>query len=38
MAATFTTPRIVGMAKACEVIFTGRLYRGRKYLVGRKTL
>jgi enoyl-CoA hydratase/carnithine racemase len=30
MAATFTTPRIVGMAKACEVIFTGRLYTGEE--------
>src|SRR5215510_6656345 len=30
MAATFTTPRIVGMAKACEVIFTGRLYSGEE--------
>jgi len=28
MAATYTTPRIVGMAKACEVIFTGKLYTG----------
>jgi enoyl-CoA hydratase/carnithine racemase len=28
MAATFTTPRIVGMARACEVLFTGRLYTG----------
>lgn len=30
MAATFTTPHIVGMAKACEVIFTGRLYSGEE--------
>lgn len=30
MAATFTTPRIVGMARACEVIFTGRLYTGEE--------
>lgn len=30
MAATFTTPRIVGLAKACEVIFTGRLYSGEE--------
>jgi enoyl-CoA hydratase/carnithine racemase len=30
MAGTFTTPRIVGMAKACEVIFTGRLYTGEE--------
>jgi enoyl-CoA hydratase/carnithine racemase len=30
MAATFTTPRIVGLAKACEVIFTGRLYTGEE--------
>lgn len=28
MAGTFTTPRIVGLAKACEVIFTGKLYTG----------
>jgi len=30
MAGTYTTPRIVGMAKACEVIFTGRLYSGEE--------
>jgi enoyl-CoA hydratase/carnithine racemase len=30
MAGTYTTPRIVGMAKACEVIFTGRLYTGEE--------
>lgn len=30
MAATYTTPRIVGMAKACEVIFTGKLYTGEE--------
>ena len=30
MAATFTTPRLVGLAKACEVIFTGRLYSGEE--------
>ncbi len=30
MAATFTTPRIVGLARACEVIFTGRLYSGEE--------
>jgi enoyl-CoA hydratase len=30
MAGTFTTPRIVGLAKACEVIFTGKLYTGEE--------
>jgi enoyl-CoA hydratase len=30
MAGTYTTPRIVGMAKACEVIFTGKLYTGEE--------
>jgi enoyl-CoA hydratase/carnithine racemase len=30
MAGTYTTPRIVGLAKACEVIFTGRLYTGEE--------
>ncbi len=30
MAGTYTTPRIVGMAKACEVIFTGKLYSGEE--------
>ena len=30
MAGTFTTPRIVGFAKACEVIFTGKLYTGEE--------
>lgn len=30
MAGTFTTPRIVGLARACEVIFTGKLYTGEE--------
>jgi enoyl-CoA hydratase len=30
MAGTYTTPRILGMAKACEVIFTGKLYTGEE--------
>lgn len=30
MAGTYTTPRIVGLAKACEVIFTGKLYSGEE--------
>ncbi|MGE0825295.1 MAG: enoyl-CoA hydratase/isomerase family protein [Candidatus Binatia bacterium] len=30
MAGTYTTPRIVGMAKACEVLFTGKLYTGEE--------
>ncbi|HXG18301.1 MAG TPA: enoyl-CoA hydratase-related protein [Methylomirabilota bacterium] len=30
MAGTYTTPRIVGLAKACEVIFTGKLYTGEE--------
>jgi len=35
MAGTYTTPRIVGMAKACEVIFTGKLYTGEEaYALG----
>ena len=35
MAGTYTTPRIVGMAKACEIIFTGKLYTGEEaYVLG----
>jgi len=30
MAGTYTTPRIIGMAKACEVIFTGKIYTGQE--------
>lgn len=30
MAGTYTTPRLVGMAKACEMIFTGKLYSGEE--------
>ncbi|MSR13055.1 MAG: enoyl-CoA hydratase/isomerase family protein [Gammaproteobacteria bacterium] len=30
MAGTYTTPRLVGMAKACEIIFTGKLYSGEE--------
>jgi enoyl-CoA hydratase/carnithine racemase len=30
MAGTYFTPRIVGMARACEVIFTGKLYSGEE--------
>lgn len=30
MAGTYTTPRLVGMARACEMIFTGKLYSGEE--------
>lgn len=30
MAGTYMTPRLVGMARACEIIFTGRLFNGEE--------